>query len=155
MISCPGGDFCALANARSIPIAEAIAQRYQDLDELYDIGEIDLNISGCMNSCGHHHAGHIGILGVDKDGQEWYQVTLGGADGSHLSGPATPGKIVGPSFSAAEVPEVVEAVIDAYRRERISAQGKAETFIATLRRVGIEPFKAAANAARFAEQEAA
>jgi sulfite reductase (NADPH) hemoprotein beta-component len=155
MISCPGGDFCALANARSIPIAEAIAQRYQDLDELYDIGEIDLNISGCMNSCGHHHAGHIGILGVDKDGQEWYQVTLGGADGSHLSGPATPGKIVGPSFSAAEVPEVVEAVIDAYRRERISVQGKAETFIATLRRVGIEPFKAAANAARFAEQEAA
>jgi sulfite reductase (NADPH) hemoprotein beta-component len=155
MISCPGGDFCALANARSIPIAEAIAQRFQDLDELYDIGEIDLNISGCMNSCGHHHAGHIGILGVDKDGQEWYQVTLGGADGSHLSGPATPGKIVGPSFSAAEVPEVVEAVIDAYRRERISAQGKAETFIATLRRVGIEPFKAAANAARFAEQEAA
>jgi sulfite reductase (NADPH) hemoprotein beta-component len=155
MISCPGGDFCALANARSIPIAEAIAQRYQDLDELYDIGEIDLNISGCMNSCGHHHSGHIGILGVDKDGQEWYQVTLGGADGSHLSGPATPGKIVGPSFSAAEVPEVVEAVIDAYRRERISVQGKAETFIATLRRVGIEPFKAAANAARFAEQEAA
>jgi sulfite reductase (NADPH) hemoprotein beta-component len=155
MISCPGGDFCALANARSIPIAEAIAQRYQDLDELYDIGEIDLNISGCMNSCGHHHAGHIGILGVDKDGQEWYQVTLGGADGSHLSGPATPGKIVGPSFSAAEVPEVVEAVIDAYRRERISVQGKAETFIATLRRVGIEPFKAAANAARFSEQEAA
>jgi sulfite reductase (NADPH) hemoprotein beta-component len=155
LISCPGGDFCALANARSIPIAEAIAQRYQDLDELYDIGEIDLNISGCMNSCGHHHAGHIGILGVDKDGKEWYQVTLGGADGSHLSGPATPGKIVGPSFSAAEVPEVVEAVIDTYRRERVSVEGKAETFIATLRRVGIEPFKAAANAARIAEREVA
>ncbi|AMO21583.1 nitrite/sulfite reductase [Ramlibacter solisilvae] len=155
MIACPGGDFCSLANARSIPIAEAISQRYQDLDELYDIGEIDLNISGCINSCGHHHAGHIGILGVDKDGKEWYQVTLGGADGSHLSGPATPGKVVGPSFSAAEVPEVVEAVIDAYRRERISIDGKSETFIATLRRVGIEPFKAAANAARFAEKEVA
>jgi len=155
MIACPGGDFCALANARSIPIAEAIAQRYQDLDELYDIGEIDLNISGCINSCGHHHAGHIGILGVDKDGKEWYQVTLGGADGSYLSGPATPGKVVGPSFSAAEVPEVVEAVIDAYRRERISVDGKAETFIATLRRLGLEPFKAAANSARFTQQEVA
>jgi sulfite reductase (NADPH) hemoprotein beta-component len=155
MISCPGGDFCSLANARSIPIAEAITQRYQDLDELYDIGEIDLNISGCINSCGHHHAGHIGILGVDKDGKEWYQVTLGGADGSNLSGPATPGKVVGPSFSAAEVPEVVEAVLDTYRRVRQTVDGKAETFIATLRRVGIEPFKAAANGARFVEREAA
>ena len=137
-------------------IAEAIAQRYQDLDELYDIGEIDLNISGCINSCGHHHAGHIGILGVDKDGKEWYQVTLGGADGTDLSGPATPGKIVGPSFSAAEVPVVIEAVLDTYRRERQAAvDGKSETFIATLRRVGIEPFKAAANAARFVEREIA
>ncbi|HZY18344.1 MAG TPA: nitrite/sulfite reductase [Ramlibacter sp.] len=155
MISCPGGDFCSLANARSIPIAEAITQRYQDLDELYDIGEIDLNISGCINSCGHHHAGHIGILGVDKDGKEWYQVTLGGADGSHLSGPATPGKVVGPSFSAAEVPEVIEAVLDTYRRERISIDGRFETFIATLRRVGLDSFKAAANGARFTEREAA
>lgn len=155
MIACPGGDFCSLANARSLPIAEAITQRYQDLDELYDIGEIDLHISGCINSCGHHHSGHIGILGVDKDGKEWYQVTLGGADGSYLSGPATPGKVVGPSFSAAEVPEVVEAVLEAYRRERVSVEGKAETFIATLRRVGLEPFKAAANAARVTEREAA
>jgi sulfite reductase (NADPH) hemoprotein beta-component len=155
MISCPGGDFCSLANARSIPIAEAITQRYQDLDELHDIGEIDLHISGCINSCGHHHSGHIGILGVDKDGKEWYQVTLGGADGSILSGPATPGKVVGPSFSAAEIPEVVEAVLDTYRRERLDVDGKAETFIATLRRVGIEPFKAAANAARFTEKQVA
>jgi len=155
MIACPGGDFCSLANARSLPIAEAITQRYQDLDELYDIGEIDLNISGCINSCGHHHAGHIGILGVDKDGKEWYQVTLGGSNGSNLSGTATPGKVVGPSFSAAEVPEVIEAVLDTYRQQRQSVDGKTETFIATLKRVGIEPFKAAANAARFAEKEVA
>jgi sulfite reductase (NADPH) hemoprotein beta-component len=156
MIACPGGDFCSLANARSLPIAEAITQRYQDLDEEWDIGEIDLNLSGCINSCGHHHAGHIGILGVDKDGKEWYQVTLGGADGTDLSGPATPGKIVGPSFSAAEVPVVIEAVIDTYRKVRASgAGGKAETFIATLKRVGIEPFKAAANGARFVERETA
>jgi sulfite reductase (NADPH) hemoprotein beta-component len=155
MIACPGGDFCSLANARSIPIAEAITQRYQDMDELYDIGEIDLNISGCINSCGHHHAGHIGILGVDKDGKEWYQVTLGGSNGSHLSGTATPGKVVGPSFSAAEVPEVIEAVLDTYRRERQTVDGKPETFIATLKRVGIDPFKASANAARFVEKEVA
>jgi sulfite reductase (NADPH) hemoprotein beta-component len=156
MIACPGGDFCSLANARSLPIAEAITQRYQDLDEEWDIGEIDLNISGCINSCGHHHAGHIGILGVDKDGKEWYQVTLGGADGSDLSGAATPGKIVGPSFSAAEVPGVIEAVIDTYRQLRQPAEeGRFEPFIATLRRVGIDAFKAAANAARFVEKEVA
>jgi sulfite reductase (NADPH) hemoprotein beta-component len=155
MIACPGGDFCSLANARSLPIAEAITQRYQDMDELHDIGEIDLNISGCINSCGHHHSGHIGILGVDKDGKEWYQVTLGGADGTHLSGPAVPGKVVGPSFSAAEVPEVIEAVLDTYRRERITVDGRAEPFIATLRRVGLDPFKAAANGARFVEREVA
>ena len=114
MIACPGGDFCSLANARSLPIAEAITERYQDLDELWDLGEIDLHISGCINSCGHHHSGHIGILGVDKDGKEWYQITLGGADGSNLSGPATPGKIIGPSFSAAEVPGVIEALLNTY-----------------------------------------
>ena len=155
LIACPGGDFCSLANARSLPIAEAITQRYQDLDELHDIGEIDLHISGCINSCGHHHSGHIGILGVDKDGKEWYQVTLGGADGSNLSGAATPGKVVGPSFSAAEVPEVIEAVLETYRRERQSAGDRSETFIATLRRVGIEPFKAAANAVRLTEKQEA
>jgi sulfite reductase (NADPH) hemoprotein beta-component len=155
MIACPGGDFCSLANARSLPIAEAISQRYQDLDELHDLGEIDLHISGCINSCGHHHSGHIGILGVDKDGKEWYQVTLGGADGSNGSGPATPGKVLGPSFSAAEVPEVIEAVLETYRRERQSSGDRSETFIATLRRVGIEPFKDAANAARLPEKQEA
>ncbi len=148
MIACPGGDFCALANARSIPIAEAITERYQDLDELDDLGEIDLHISGCINSCGHHHSGHIGILGVDKDGKEWYQVTLGGADGSDLSGPAVAGKVVGPSFSAAEVPDVIEAVLNTYRDTRQAVDGRTETFIDTLRRVGHDTFKAAANGAR-------
>ncbi|RSZ37010.1 MULTISPECIES: nitrite/sulfite reductase [unclassified Variovorax] len=151
MIACPGGDFCALANARSIPIAEAITERYQDLDELDDLGEIDLHISGCINSCGHHHSGHIGILGVDKDGKEWYQVTLGGSDGSALSGAPQAGKVVGPSFSAAEVPGVIEAVLTAYRDTRESG----ENFIDTLRRVGPDPFKAAANGARFKVEEAA
>jgi sulfite reductase (NADPH) hemoprotein beta-component len=144
MIACPGGDFCALANARSIPIAAAITERYQDMDELHDLGEIDLHISGCINSCGHHHSGHIGILGVDKDGKEWYQVSLGGSDGSALSGPAIPGKVVGPSFGAGEIPGVIEAVLDTYRLNR---NGR-ETFIDTLRRVGFEPFKLAANSAR-------
>ena len=159
MIACPGGDFCSLANARSLPIAEAVTERYQDLDELHDIGEIDLHISGCINSCGHHHSGHIGILGVDKDGKEWYQVTLGGADGSTLSGPATPGKVVGPSFSAAEVPDVIEALIKAYRKHRQWVESDSgpryENFITALRRVGNDPFKAAANAARHAHKQAA
>jgi len=144
MIACPGGDYCALANARSLPIAAAITERYQDLDELNDLGEIDLHISGCINSCGHHHSGHIGILGVDKDGQEWYQVTLGGADGSALSGPAKAGKVVGPSFAAAEVVGVVEAVLDTYVAQRASG----ETFQQTLHRVGFDSFKTAANSAR-------
>ena len=145
MIACPGGDLCALANARSLPIAAAITERFDDLDELHDIGDIDLHISGCINSCGHHHSGHIGILGVDKDGQEWYQVSLGGADGSTLSGPSTTGKVIGPSFAADEVPDVIEAVIETYRAERASND---ERFIATVRRVGIDPFKVAANAVR-------
>ncbi|MBK6651071.1 MAG: nitrite/sulfite reductase [Betaproteobacteria bacterium] len=144
MIACPGGDFCALANARSIPIAEAITERYQDLDELFDLGEIDLHISGCMNSCGHHHTGHIGILGVDKDGQEWYQITLAGSDGSALSGAPVAGKVVGPSFAAAEVPDVIEALLDTYKAHRDAG----ETFIKALNRLGHEPFKAAANGAR-------
>jgi sulfite reductase (NADPH) hemoprotein beta-component len=151
MIACPGGDYCALANARSLPLAAALTERYQDLDELDDLGEIDLHISGCINSCGHHHSGHIGILGVDKDGKEWYQVTLGGSDGSALSGAPGAGKVVGPSFSAAEVPDVIEAVLDTYRAQR---QGS-ETFIATLRRVGPDAFKAAANAARHPAEAAA
>ena len=155
MIACPGGDYCALANARAIPVAAAISERYQDLDELDDLGPIDLHISGCINSCGHHHSGHIGILGVDKDGKEWYQVTLGGSDGSDLSGTAGAGKVVGPSFSAAEVPEVIEAVINKYlelRAPKSNAQnGRAEYFIETLRRVGQDSFKAAANSARHSE----
>lgn len=150
MIACPGGDFCALANARSLPIAEAITQRYQDLDELDDIGDIDLHISGCINSCGHHHSGHIGILGVDKDGKEWYQVTLGGSDGSKLSGDTVAGKVIGPSFSAAEVPDVLEAVLTTYRDLR--TQG--ERFIDTVRRVGLDPFKEAGKAARHPAPEA-
>ena len=149
MIACPGGDYCALANARAIPVAAAISERYQDIDELDDLGPIDLHISGCINSCGHHHSGHIGILGVDKDGKEWYQVTLGGSDGSTLSGTAGPGKVVGPSFSAAEVPGVIEAVLNKYLEVRSpTCHGRSEYFIETLRRVGQDPFKLEANAAR-------
>ncbi len=144
MIACPGGDFCALANARSIPIAEEITQRFAEVDELYDIGDIDLHISGCINSCGHHHSGHIGILGVDKDGKEWYQVSLGGSDGSTISGSSVPGKVIGPSFAADEVADVIEAVIDTYREQRDAN----ELFIDTVRRVGLEPFKASANTVR-------
>lgn len=158
MIACPGGDFCALANARSLPIADAIAERYQDLDELEDLGEIDLHISGCINSCGHHHSGHIGILGVDKDGREWYQLTLGGADGSARGGQARAGKVIGPSFSAREVPDVIDAVLSAYLGLRLPGaagtgnDGRRETFVETVARVGLEPFKAAAEAARIIEE---
>ena len=144
MIACPGGDLCALANARSIPLAAAVAERYQDLDELFDIGAVDLHISVCINSCGHHHTGHIGILGVDKDGREWYQVSLGGSDGSTLSGAAAAGKVIGPSFAASEVSDVVEALLDTYRLQRLTG----ERFIATVRRLGLEPFRAAANRVR-------
>ncbi|AQH01312.1 nitrite reductase [Burkholderia sp. KK1] len=151
MIACPGGDFCALANARSLPIAQAVTERYQDLDELDDIGEIDLHISGCINSCGHHHSGHIGVLGVDKDGREWYQITLGGSDGSAASGAPQPGKVIGPSFSAAEVPDAIEAILTTYRDTREHK----ERFIDTVRRVGLEPFKTSANAARANEEVSA
>lgn len=144
MIACPGGDLCALANARSIPIAAAIHERFEDLDLQHDIGDITLNISGCINSCGHHHSGHIGILGVDKDGSEWYQVTLGGSDGSLRGGAAVPGKVIGPSFAADEVPDVLEAIVDVYRRER--AEG--ERFVDLARRLGTAPFRAATDAAR-------
>ena len=138
IIACPGGDFCALANAKSIPIAQAIQARFEDLDYLFDLGEINLNISGCMNSCGHHHVGHIGILGVDKDGAEWYQVSLGGADGSDAGrGRVAVGRIIGPSFAAAEVPAVIEALIATYVEQR---EGD-ERFIDTLERIGLEPFR--------------
>jgi len=144
MIACPGGDFCALANARSIPVAEQITERFADLDEQEDIGELDLHISGCINSCGHHHSGHIGILGVDKDGAEWYQISLGGTDGSTRGAAATPGKVIGPSFAADEIADAVEAVIDTYRRERAAG----ERFVDSVTRLGLPPFRAAADAVR-------
>lgn len=133
IICCPGGDFCSLANAKSIPIAEAITERFDNLDFQHDIGEIELNISGCINACGHHHVGNIGILGVDKDGSEWYQVSLGGAQGND----SAIGKIIGPSFSAQQMPEVVGRVLEVYVRDRIED----ERFIDTVRRLGIVPFK--------------
>ncbi|NSX07478.1 nitrite/sulfite reductase [Pseudomonas lini] len=133
IIACPGGDFCALANAKSIPIAQAIQARFEDLDYLHDLGDISLNISGCMNACGHHHIGNIGILGVDKNGSEWYQITLGGAQGKN----SALGKVIGPSFSAAEVPEVIERIIGTFVRYRESE----ELFVDTLARIGLEPFK--------------
>ncbi|WP_422016507.1 nitrite/sulfite reductase [Roseateles sp.] len=149
-IACPGGDFCALANARSLPLAAEIAERYQDVDELVDLGEIDLHISGCINSCGHHHSGHIGILGVDKDGAEWYQLTLGGSDGSTLSGTTTPGKVIGPSFAADEIADAIEAVLNTYQRDRLSG----ERFIDAVKRLGLDPFKTAANAVRVSTAKA-
>ena len=139
IISCPGGDFCSLANAKSIPVAEAIQQRFDDLDYLHDIGELDLNISGCMNACGHHHVGHIGILGVDKNGEEWYQVEIGGNQGETQPGAkAALGRVIGPSFARADVPEVIEKLIACYLGRRDS---EAERFVDVVHRIGIEPFK--------------
>ncbi|WDH25804.1 nitrite/sulfite reductase [Pseudomonas chlororaphis] len=133
IIACPGGDFCALANAKSIPIAQAIQARFDNLDYLHDLGDISLNISGCMNACGHHHIGNIGILGVDKNGSEWYQITLGGAQGKH----SALGKVIGPSFSAEQVPGVIERIIATFVRYRESE----ELFVDTVQRIGLEPFK--------------
>jgi sulfite reductase (NADPH) hemoprotein beta-component len=133
IVCCPGGDFCSLANAKSIPIAAAIAERFDNLDFQHDIGEIELNISGCINACGHHHVGNIGILGVDKDGAEWYQVSIGGAQGNESS----IGKIIGPSFSAHQMPAVVDRLLQVYVRERTED----ERFIDTARRIGVAPFK--------------
>ena len=140
LITCPGGDFCALANAKSIPVAEAIQRRFDDLDYLFDIGEIDLNISGCINACGHHHIGHIGILGVDKNGEEWYQIEIGGNPGKAADGSPGPalGRVLGPSFARAEVPDVVARLIACYLERRDS---DAERFIDVVQRIGIEPFK--------------
>jgi len=133
MICCPGGDFCSLANAKSLPIAAAIAARFDSIDFQHDIGEIELNISGCINACGHHHVGSIGVLGVDKDGSEWYQVSIGGAQGNH----AAIGKIIGPSFSALQMPEVIDRLLKVYVRERYEDEG----FAATVQRIGVAPFK--------------
>lgn len=133
IICCPGGDFCSLANAKSIPIAEAIQREFDDIDYVYDLGNMDLNISGCMNACGHHHVGHIGILGVDKKGQEFYQVQLGGNAGFA----ASIGKVLGPAFSHDEIPAVIRAIFDVYIDQRRTE----EEFIDTYQRIGIEPFK--------------
>ncbi len=133
IICCPGGDYCSLANAKSIPVAEAIQARFDDIDYLWDLGELDLNISGCMNACGHHHVGNIGILGVDKKGEEWYQVSLGGTSGHET----TLGDILGPSFAREEMPDVIEKILTVYVENRIEG----ELFIDTYRRIGITPFK--------------
>ena len=133
IICCPGGDFCSLANAKSIPIAESIQRRFDNLDYLFDLGNIDLNISGCMNACGHHHVGHIGILGVDKKGAEFYQVSLGGSSGRE----ASLGQILGPSFAQDSMPDVIEKIINVYVEQRTED----EQFIDTYRRIGIDPFK--------------
>ncbi|PHR04546.1 MAG: sulfite reductase [Halomonas sp.] len=133
IICCPGGDYCALANAVSIPIAQALQERFEDLDFLYDLGPLDLNISGCMNACGHHHVGHIGILGVDKKGEEYYQISIGG----NSTDDASLGKILGPSFFREDVPGVVEKVLEVYVAER----HEDERFLDTYRRIGLKPFK--------------
>ncbi len=133
IISCPGGDFCSLANAKSIPIAAAIAERFDNLDFQHDIGDIELNISGCINACGHHHVGSIGVLGVDKDGSEWYQVSIGGAQGNN----AAIGKIIGPSFSAGQMPEVIGRLLNVYVQNRFED----ERFVDTAQRLGLAPFK--------------
>jgi sulfite reductase (NADPH) hemoprotein beta-component len=133
IICCPGGDFCSLANAKSIPIAEAIQRQFEDLDYVYDLGDIDLNISGCMNACGHHHVGHIGILGVDKSGKEFYQVQLGG----NASNDASLGDVLGPSFGADDMPAVIQKIVDVY----VANRNAEELFIDTYRRIGAAPFK--------------
>jgi sulfite reductase (NADPH) hemoprotein beta-component len=143
IIACPGGDFCSLANAKSIPIALAIQERFNDLDYVYDLGDVSLNISGCINACGHHHVGNIGILGVDKDGSEWYQVTLGGEQGTGATG-AHLGRVIGPSFSAEEMPDVMSKVIDTFVENR----HEGERFIETYNRIGITPFKERVYASR-------
>ncbi len=151
IIACPGGDFCSLANAVSIPVARAIQERFDDLDHLHDIGEVDLNISGCINACGHHHVGHIGILGVDKNGEEWYQITIGGRqNGGPQAGTPEPnakggggsaiGRLLGRSFARAEIPDVIETLIHTYLKERDS---DAERFIDVVDRVGLKPFQLA------------
>lgn len=133
VVCCPGGDFCSLANAKSLPVAAAIQARFDDLDYLFDLGPVELNISGCVNACGHHHIGHIGILGVDKNNEEWYQVTLGGSEGTR----SQLGKVIGPSFAASDIPDVIEQLMQTYVRERHPE----EPFIDTLERIGLDPFK--------------
>ncbi|TFH88450.1 nitrite/sulfite reductase [Billgrantia azerbaijanica] len=133
VIACPGGDYCALANAKSLPIARAIQQRFDDLDYLHDLGDISLNISGCMNACGHHHIGNIGILGVDKNGNEWYQLTIGGSQGKQ----SALGKVIGPAFSAEAVPDVIERLVATY----VAHRHEGEPFHDAVQRLGTAPFK--------------
>ena len=133
MICCPGGDFCALANAKSIPIAESIQREFKNIEELEELGELRINISGCMNACGHHHVGNIGILGVDKKGEEFYQVSLGGSSRNE----ASLGKIIGPSFAQEEIPVVLRKIVAVYRDNKEAD----ESFLETYKRVGINPFK--------------
>jgi sulfite reductase (NADPH) hemoprotein beta-component len=135
MICCPGGDFCSLANARSIPLAAQINERFDNIDYLYDLGEIQLKMSGCMNGCGHHSVGHIGVLGVDKDGEEWYQITLGGSTGGH---DASLGKVIGPSVAHNDVAETIDRILNVYVEHR----QEEERFLDTFRRIGVAPFKA-------------
>ena len=133
MICCPGGDYCSLANAKSIPVAEAIQRKFEDLDYVYDLGDLELNISGCMNACGHHHIGHIGILGVDKKGQEWYQIQLGGSANKN----AALAKVLGPSLSRDDVVDGIEKLLDVYVENRLEG----EAFLATYQRIGADKFK--------------
>jgi sulfite reductase (NADPH) hemoprotein beta-component len=139
IISCPGGDYCALANAKSIPVAQAIQERFDDLDYLHEIGELDLNISGCINACGHHHVGHIGILGVDKNGAEFYQIEIGGNQGETRPGArASLGRVIGPSFAQEDVPDAIERLVRCYLDHRDSDE---ERFVDTVARIGVAPFK--------------
>ena len=133
MICCPGGDFCSLANAKSIPVAEAIQRKFDDMDYVYDLGDLSLNISGCMNACGHHHVGNIGVLGVDKKGEEFYQIQLGG----NADADTTLGNVLGPSFGREDMPDVIEKILDVFVENRTTE----EPFIQTYRRIGITPFK--------------
>ncbi len=133
MICCPGGDFCSLANAKSIPVAEAIQRRFDDLDYVYDIGDLSINISGCMNACGHHHIGHIGILGVDKKGEEFYQVQLGG----NASENAALGKVLGPAFKQEAIADIIATLLNVYVEQR----HEGELFIDTYNRIGLKAFK--------------
>lgn len=133
MIACPGLDFCSLANAGTLNVASQIQQRFEDLDYLYDLGDIEIKMSGCMNACGHHHVGHIGILGVDKHGEEWYQITLGGS----VNGSTALGQVIGPSVRQSEVAETIARIVEVYRERRLQD----EPFIDTVRRIGVQPFK--------------
>jgi sulfite reductase (NADPH) hemoprotein beta-component len=133
MICCPGLDFCSLSNAGSIDVAKLINDRFDDYDYLYDLGELEIKMSGCMNACGHHHVGHIGILGVDKSGEEWYQITIGGAAGAD----ASLGEVIGPSVAKTDVAETIARLLDVY----VERRQPDERFLDVVRRLGVRPFK--------------